>query len=240
METICPYCGHKHTVEELDRDAGPICIKCGTDMSKSSSLMSRDEEEISTGFHYNVKKIRWLLGEAREDLVITSVMEYCDILEAIDKASQKIMKVLPLLDNMDEPITERFQLQIDKYNEMIGILKEIQVICESPGEESITEFCDFCRGVMKYRLVEIKEWYCPKCEDEPKEFPSSAEEPTKCCKCSRKMDDPEGWVEGLNNHMWCPDCQPPKEPAFGELSLCRIQERLAKEKIPEEPHTVTK
>ena len=177
METICPYCGHKHTIKELDRDAGPFCIKCGTDMSKSSSLMSRDEEEIPTGFHYNVKKIRWLLGEAREDLVITSVMEYCDILEAVDKASQKIMKVLPLLDNMDEPMTDRFQLQIDKYNEMIGLLKEIQVICKSPGEESITEFCDFCRGVMKYRLVEIKEWYCPKCEDEPKEFPSSAEEP---------------------------------------------------------------
>lgn len=39
-----------------------------------------------------------------------------------------------------------------------------------------------------------------------------SEEPVKCCKCSRKMDDPEGWVEGLNNHMWCPGCQPDEEP----------------------------
>ena len=38
------------------------------------------------------------------------------------------------------------------------------------------------------------------------------DEPTKCCKCSRVMDDPEGWVEGLNNHMWCPDCLPQSLP----------------------------
>ena len=30
--TICPDCGYEHTVEELDRDAGPFCIKCGADM----------------------------------------------------------------------------------------------------------------------------------------------------------------------------------------------------------------
>lgn len=32
MEDTCPHCGHKHTIKELDRDAGQFCIKCGTDM----------------------------------------------------------------------------------------------------------------------------------------------------------------------------------------------------------------
>ena len=32
MEDTCPHCGYKHTIKELDRDAGPYCIKCGMDM----------------------------------------------------------------------------------------------------------------------------------------------------------------------------------------------------------------
>lgn len=50
----------------------------------------------------DIEEMNRLLGEARDDLVGTSVMEYCDILEAMDKASQKITEVMANLENMDE------------------------------------------------------------------------------------------------------------------------------------------
>lgn len=104
MEDICPHCGYKHTVKELDRDAGPFCIKCGTDMVTPPSPENREGKEILTS---DIEKIRWLLGEACKDLVVTSVMEYCDVLEGIDKASQKIMEVVALAENMEEGEAKR-------------------------------------------------------------------------------------------------------------------------------------
>ena len=97
MEDTCPHCGYKHSIKELDRDAGPFCVECGTDMSIRSSSMNQEGEKIPTG---SIKKARQLLGEACGDLIVTSVMEYCDILEAMDKASQKITDTMTMLDNM--------------------------------------------------------------------------------------------------------------------------------------------
>lgn len=204
MEDICPHCGHKHTIEELDRDADPFCIKCGTDMVTPPSLKSRKGKEIPTG---NVKKIRRLLGEVREDLVITSVMEHCDVLEAIDKASQRIMEVLPLLDKMEEGpyVTQEMLDSFSLTDEQRNFYKDAFAYFEktkepkkegdriSNAEEAepfIRVKCPECGETSPYDFDPLGEWiFCPKCGE--------SLNPYKCPGCGIRWDP--GWTE-------CPKC----------------------------------
>ncbi len=77
----------------------------------------------------DIEEINRLLGEAH------SILDHRNTRHAnLSIVQGNIVKVQTLLDNMEEPITERFQLQIDKYNEMIVILKEMKDMIE-PTEE---------------------------------------------------------------------------------------------------------
>ena len=61
-----------------------------------------------------------------------------------EEIATDIKDALALLDNMEEPITERFQIEIDKYNEMIVLLKEMKdMIEEIPTEKPEKDGCGY-------------------------------------------------------------------------------------------------
>lgn len=61
------------------------------------------------------------------------ILEHPDYLGCSMEAGERIEDALAKLKNVDEPMTERFQLQIDKYNEMITLLQEMKAMIDAPG-----------------------------------------------------------------------------------------------------------
>ena len=76
----------------------------------------------------DIDELKRLLGEVKSGLVRIARIE------GVFQIERDLTDALSVLDNMEEPITERFQLQIDKYNEMIALLKEMKDMIEPPEE----------------------------------------------------------------------------------------------------------
>ncbi len=103
----------------------------------------------------DIEEMNRLLGEARDDLVVTSVMEYCDILEAMDKASQKITEVMAKLENVKEgasPHARKAKLNWDELErEATAGEPEKREKCHQCGGEGSQPavgrvICDKCKG----------------------------------------------------------------------------------------------
>lgn len=61
------------------------------------------------------------------------ILEHPNYLGCCMEAAERIEDALAKLKNVEEPMTERFQLQIDKYNEMITLLQKMQAMIDAPG-----------------------------------------------------------------------------------------------------------
>lgn len=104
------------------------------------------------------KEAKRLLGEA-DNLLTQLYLKEPDDNDKRDQIHQRHTDILALLDNMEEPITERFQLQIDKYNEMKDMIE--------PSEEPVEELmkCPECGVEMEPlsgggRCKSTNEWRC--------------------------------------------------------------------------------
>jgi len=114
----------------------------------------------------DIEEMNRLLGEARDDLVVTSVMEHCDILEAMDKASQKITEVMAKLENTDEgDLNVRVTLNIKDVDEMYAE--------STTGEPEKREKCHQCSG--EGSQPSVGRVICDKCKGSGLE--PTAEEP---------------------------------------------------------------
>lgn len=132
------------------------------------------------------------LGIELEDeaafLTVNAIDAYC-----------KSIDVQSLLENMEEPLTERFQLQIDKYDEMIALLKDIikDIKEDPPTDEMLGRAMD---------------------ANDPPSIPTEEPECEHCAGTGEAKLDEFGDVLYSGEFGPCPYCNipaPPREPIKG-------------------------